>query len=244
MKAKSLLIFPVLLAVTASSNSVSAAVALDRTRVIVDGDKKAITLNIRNENKSLPFLAQGWLENEAGEKVQGPLMVVPPLQRLEPDSKGQLKIQPLPATNALPQDRETLYYFNLREIPPKSETANTLQLALQTRIKLFYRPQGIIVDKNAPAPQQQLTLKQQNGAYTVVNPTPYYVTLVAAGKSTSDKLKNFDPIMVAPKSEMNLGASSAQIGAAPVLTYINDYGGRPQLQFTCTAQQCTAKEVK
>lgn len=243
MKAKSLL-FPVLLAATAAGNSASAAVALDRTRVIVDGDQKAITLNIRNESKTLPFLAQGWLENEAGEKVQGPLLVVPPLQRLEADSKGQVKIQPLPATNTLPQDRETLYYFNLREIPPKSDKPNTLQLALQTRIKLFYRPKGIMIEKNAPTPQQQLTLKQQGSGYTVVNPTPYYVTLVAAGKSTSDEFKDFEPIMLAPKSEMDLGASRAQIGNAPVLTYINDYGGRPQLQFSCTAEQCTAKEVE
>ncbi len=31
----------------------------------------------------------------------------------------------------LPQDRETVYYFNLREIPPKSNKPNTLQIALQ-----------------------------------------------------------------------------------------------------------------
>jgi P pilus assembly chaperone PapD len=48
-----------------------------------------------------------------------------------------VKVQALPAAKSLPQDRETVYYFNLREIPPRSDKANTLQIALQTRIKLF-----------------------------------------------------------------------------------------------------------
>ncbi|WP_223346554.1 fimbria/pilus periplasmic chaperone, partial [Escherichia coli] len=40
-------------------------------------------------------------------------------------------------------DRESLFYYNVREIPPKSGKANTLQIALQTRIKLFWRPKAL-----------------------------------------------------------------------------------------------------
>ncbi|MGT9169473.1 fimbria/pilus periplasmic chaperone, partial [Escherichia coli] len=39
--------------------------------------------------------------------------------------------------------RESLFYYNVREIPPKSGKANTLQIALQTRIKLFWRPKAL-----------------------------------------------------------------------------------------------------
>lgn len=49
-------------------SSAQAAVALDRTRAIITGDEKSISLNISNENKQLPYLAQGWVENEKGEK--------------------------------------------------------------------------------------------------------------------------------------------------------------------------------
>ncbi|WP_180821372.1 fimbria/pilus periplasmic chaperone, partial [Vibrio parahaemolyticus] len=56
---------------------------------------------------------------------------------------SQVKIQALPDIAALPQDRESVYYFNLREIPPRSKEANVLQIALQTRIKLFYRPKAL-----------------------------------------------------------------------------------------------------
>lgn len=232
------------LAALGSSQLAHAAVGLDRTRVVVEGGSTATTLNIRNESTKLPYLAQGWIENEAGEKIQSPLMVVPPLQRLEPDSRGQLKVQPLPAVASLPQDRESLFYFNLREVPPKSSEANTLQLALQTRIKLFYRPQGLAIDNNAPAPQLKLTLKKQGDQYVAVNPTPYYITLAGVGKDNNHNLESFEPVMVAPKSEAALKVSVAQVGQKPVLTYINDYGGRPQLVFSCNAQQCTAAEVK
>ncbi|MEX6226452.1 fimbria/pilus periplasmic chaperone [Providencia hangzhouensis] len=39
----------------------------------------------------------------------------------------------MPTINELPQDRESLFYFNLREVPPKSDKDNVLQIALQTQ---------------------------------------------------------------------------------------------------------------
>lgn len=76
-------------------------------------------------------------------------MVLPPVQRIEPASKTMVRIQALPDTAQLPKDRESVFYFNLREIPPKSEKPNVLMLAMQTRLKVFYRPKGIIVDEMA-----------------------------------------------------------------------------------------------
>lgn len=94
-----------------------AAIALDRTRVVFEAGQKSVSLSVSNENKQLPYLAQGWLEDANGKKVNSPLVVLPPLQRIEPGAKSQLKVQSLPAVAQLPQDRESLFYFNLREIP-------------------------------------------------------------------------------------------------------------------------------
>ncbi len=55
----------------------------------------------------------------------------------------KVKIQALPDIHTLPSDRESLFYYNVREIPPKTGKANTLQIALQTRIKLFWRPKAL-----------------------------------------------------------------------------------------------------
>ena len=224
------------------SQSVNAAVGLDRTRVIFDGSKDATSVNITNNNTQLPYLAQGWIEDEAGKKITSPLIVLPPVQRLEPGKQSQLKVQALPAAKSLPQDRETVFYFNLREIPPRSDKANTLQIALQTRIKLFYRPQAITPsqqDLSNPW-QQKLTLTLAGERYQVNNPTPYYVTLVDA-RSTKDgkTVPGFEPLMVPPKGVLTLGPTAKELGTTPHLAYVNDYGGRPLLAFTCTGSACT-----
>lgn len=222
-----------------------AAIALDRTRVIFDGSQNAVSMNVSNQNKQLPYLAQGWIEDEKGNKIQSPLTVLPPVQRIEPGKPSQVKIQALPVAKTLPQDRETVYYFNLREIPPKSTKPNTLQIALQTRIKLFYRPAAIAIDKNAAPPQEQLTLSKQGDKYIVNNPTPYYVTLVDAGsKKEGAGVKDFAPMMIAPKSTMPLTVSASSVGNSPVLTYVNDYGGRPKLSFSCAGSTCTVVPEK
>ncbi|AMN80959.1 MULTISPECIES: fimbria/pilus periplasmic chaperone [Pseudomonas fluorescens group] len=224
------------------SQSSNAAIGLDRTRVIFDGGKDATSVSITNNNTQLPYLAQGWIEDEAGEKITSPLIVLPPVQRVEPGKQSQVKVQALPAAKSLPQDRETVYYFNLREIPPRSDKANTLQIALQTRIKLFYRPQAIAPsqqDLSTPW-QEKLTLTRDGERYQVNNPTPYYVTLVDA-RSTKDgkTVSGFEPLMVPPKGKLTLGVTAKALGTTPHLAYVNDYGGRPLMAFTCSGNTCT-----
>ncbi|CAI1617368.1 Chaperone protein papD precursor [Serratia fonticola] len=237
-------ILSVVLLGAVATPSVQAAIALDRTRVVFDGGQNSVSLNVSNHNKQLPYLAQGWIEDEQGNKIQSPLTVLPPVQRIEPGKPSQVKIQALPAAKLLKQDRETLYYFNLREIPPKSTKANTLQIALQTRIKLFYRPAGIAMDKNGAPSQEQLTLTKQGDKYMVNNPTPYYVTIVDAGNNKSAGVKGFEPMMVPPKGRLPLTVSAEAVGNSPVLTYVNDYGGRPQLSFRCNGSTCTVVPEK
>lgn len=221
------------------------AIALDRTRVIFDGGQKSITLNISNNNKQLPYLAQGWLENSTGEKINSPLVVLPPMQRVEPGASSQIKIEALHAISQLPQDKESLFYFNLREIPPKSDKPNTLQIALQTRVKLFYRPKAIKLDKMAAPIQDKLILNKSGDKVIVKNPTPYYVTIINAtenDKSATLKAKSFKPVMIEPFGEMSLGVKPSELGNRPVLTYINDYGGRPMLTFQCKGNACQVVE--
>lgn len=218
-----------------------AAIALDRTRVIYNAGDRAVSLTISNENKQLPFLAQAWLTNEKGEKISSPLVVLPPLQRIEPGEKSQIKIQALPAAGQLAQDRETLFWFNLREIPPRSDKPNTLQIALQTSIKLFYRPDAIIPrEPGRVTPwQQQLTLTQQGDRYQIHNPTPYFVTVVDARHHRATvTVAGFEPLMIAPQAIAMMGGTVSALGSEPVLTYVNDYGGRPELKFRCAAHTC------
>ncbi|EOC1341031.1 fimbria/pilus periplasmic chaperone [Cronobacter dublinensis] len=224
-----------------------AAIALDRTRVVYNGEEKSISLNISNENKNLPYLAQAWIEDAQGNKITSPLTVLPPVQRVEAGAKSQVKVQAAPAAASLPQDKETLFYFNLREIPPRSNKPNTLQIALQTRIKLFYRPAAIALDKTQAAEGdwvEKITLTRQGDKLVVNNPTPYFLTIVEGAPSAKGKPVNFEPVMVSPKGSTTIDASAAAFGTSPVLTYVNDYGGRPKIQFSCGGATCTAKLLK
>lgn len=223
-----------------------AAIALDRTRVVFDGDKSSTSVSITNQNKSLPYLAQSWVEDAQGNKVESPLTALPPLQRVEPGAKGQVKIQSTGNQAGLPQDRESLFYFNVREIPPKSNKPNTLQLALQTRVKMFYRPATLALGQGEEnEAQKKLTLTRQGESYTLNNPTPYYVTIVSAAASEKgESISGFKPLMVAPKSTLPLGGSASALGSHPVLTFVNDFGGRPMLNFNCAGSNCTVASVK
>ncbi|ASV56844.1 Periplasmic fimbrial chaperone StfD [Lelliottia jeotgali] len=233
-----------LLSAVVVSQGATAAIALDRTRVILNGSEKSASLGITNQNKALPYLAQTWIEDSKGHKINSPLLAIPPVQRVEPGAKGQVKVQVTSEMSSLPQDRESTFFFNIREIPPKSDKPNTLQIALQTRIKLFYRPAGIEMDQNSN-PWQAITLTREGDRYVVHNPTPYYVTLSSISSSVSSATtKGFEPIMIAPKDKATLKGSAAAVGNSPVLTYINDYGGRPKLIFGCGGNTCTVKDTK
>lgn len=215
-----------------------AAISLDRTRAIFNGAEKSMTLNIANDNKQLPYLAQAWIENAQQEKITtSPIIATPPVQRLEPGTKSMVRLSTTPDISKLPQDRESLFYFNLREIPPKSDKPNVLQIALQTKIKLFYRPKAIEAQPNAVW-QDQLILHKTSGGYRIENPTPYYVTIIGFGGSEKQaKEGGFDAVMLAPKSEQMVKSATY---STPYLIYINDYGGRPVLPFSCSGDRCTA----
>ncbi|AHG22484.1 hypothetical protein Z042_24895 [Chania multitudinisentens RB-25] len=231
-------------------SSVQAAISLDRTRIVFPGNERSVSLTVRNQNQELPYLAQGWLEDTQGVKLEGQsaFTVLPPVQRVEPKGQTQVKIQAMPGANLLPQDRESLFYFNLREIPPKSDKANVLQIALQTRIKMFYRPAALAeaaAQQQATPYQEQLTLSKSGDSYTVNNPTPYFVTLIGASAKKGDKVvQGFEALMVPPKGSAKLGGSAAALGATPVLVYVNDYGGQPVLTFRCSGSSCQVDESK
>lgn len=219
----------------------NAAIALDRIRAIFPGSEKSISLSISNENQKKPYLAQAWLEDQHGQKIDSPFIVVPPLQRLEPGKKSAIRINALPGVSALPQDRESVFWFNVREVPPKSDKGNVMQVALQTRIKMFYRP-AAIVPKKYTHWEDQLTFSRTQGGYIIDNPTPYYVTVISIKGGKNDKIaKEFQPVMVAPKSSQQV--SSKHYSTLWVMT-INDYGGKPQTQYQCVNDVCRAVEKR
>ncbi|EFI4076530.1 fimbria/pilus periplasmic chaperone [Escherichia coli] len=228
------------LLLSAASLSAQASVTPDRTRLIFNESDKSISVTLRNNDPKLPYLAQSWIEDEKGNKISSPLTVLPPVQRIDSMMNGQVKVQGMPDINKLPADRESLFYFNVREIPPKTNKANTLQIALQTRIKLFWRPKALENVSMKNPWQYKVTLTRNGQEFTVNNPTPYYVIFSnASTQKNGNPAAGFSPIVMSPKTSAPL---NVKMGSVPVLTYVNDYGARMLLFFTCNGNSCQVDE--
>ncbi|MBJ9983884.1 fimbria/pilus periplasmic chaperone [Acinetobacter sp. S40] len=221
------------------SMSAQSAVTLDRTRIIFPGTEKSINVTISNDNPEEAYLAQSWIEDLQGNKLtKGAILATPPLQRVEASKKSLVRLSTTPEVAKLPQDRESTFYFNLREVPPKPATGNTLQIALQSRVKLFYRPSSILAEAETQW-QHKVTLTKTAKGYLLNNPTPFNLTVIGFGNSKEQAEKNaFNAVMVAPKSTHEITSAAL---ATPHLTYINDYGGKPTMFFNCQGETCTVK---
>ncbi|MGG4606497.1 molecular chaperone [Paenalcaligenes sp. Me131] len=117
-----------------------AAIQLNNTRVVIRESKNSGTVVAKNVSSD-PFVVQSWIEGPSGE-METPLFVTPPLIRLEGKTDLALNIRKI--DGSLPEDRESYFWLNVMEIPKESkDSENTLTLAVRTRIKIFYRPNGI-----------------------------------------------------------------------------------------------------
>lgn len=220
----------VFIATALLASSVQAAVSINRTRVIFPGDEKVVVRGVYNFDTRTPFLVQAWVSDAQDNKLTGgPLMALPPVMRIEANGKNQMRIQAMPGANLLRQDRETLFYLHILEIPPKSEVPNTLQLAQETRMKLFYRPaslkEGVVNGENPQINKVTITKNTETGLAQINNPTPYYLSVSDIQKEKGEKpVEGFKPVMVPPMGVTAISLTPEQFGVHPVINYINDYG--------------------
>lgn len=237
---RSITLLSLLVLTSLTIQQASAAISIDRTRVIMLGNEKSAQINIINHSKKLPYLAQSWLENDQEEKINSPLTVLPPLQRLEKDTTVQVNITSLPDAAKLPQDRESLFFYNLQEIPPKSEKTNVIQLALRIKIKVFYRPESL--KKMADEVwQEKLQLIPGSNELKIVNPTPFYIIIPTVSVANKSLALENDAITLKPLSEALLPKTSVKNQAVQI-QYISDYGSYNTIKFSCTTNQCVVKK--
>lgn len=221
-----------------------AALQPDRTRIVFDANNKATSLRVENRSDKLPYLAYSWIENEKGEKSDDLLVALPPIQRLEPKATSQVRIVKQASTTQLPADRETLFYYNLREIPPAPDKNNdhaVLQVAVQSRIKLFWRP-AALRKKTGDHVEQQLQINQQNNQLIMKNPTPYYLTIAYLGRDVKGVLPGFKSMMIAPFSTAST-ATGNYTGNQFYLGYMDDYGALRMNTLKCQGE-CRLQPVE
>jgi len=209
------------------SASASANIVINGTRVIYGEKSKEAVVQLVN-NGDDPSLVQAWIDdgdiNSTPETAKVPFLLSPPVVKVSGHSGQQLRIQKVGA--ALPTDRESVFYLNVLDIPPTPENLsgkNVLQLAIKSRIKLFYRPANLAININDAPEHLSLKAGQQN--LTITNSSPYYVTIstVTRAKDTNKALT--DSAMVPPLSSAIL-VTKENLAAKEALAvhYVDDLG--------------------
>ncbi|MCG8710754.1 fimbria/pilus periplasmic chaperone [Brenneria sp. 4F2] len=204
---------------TVSHSALAGGIGLGATRVIYPNGAAQTSLTVNNSDEKSRFLIQSWVEDSNGDKTSD-FIVTPPLFVANPKGENTLRI--MYTGKALPTDRESLFWMNVKAIPSVDkndlQNKNVLQLAVLSRIKLFVRPTELaIASTDAPG---KLHFSRVNETARIDNPTPYYITLVNISRG-GKKLPN---TMVPPNGNVSIALPA---GTSGDLTYqtINDYGG-------------------
>ncbi|WP_337265083.1 MULTISPECIES: fimbria/pilus periplasmic chaperone, partial [unclassified Serratia (in: enterobacteria)] len=158
-----------------------ASVVITGTRVIYPSTAKEVSVKLNNVGPS-PVLIQSWIDNGDTQAkpaaIQVPFVLTPPMNRVE-SGKGQtLRISY--TGGALPGDKESIFWLNVLEVPAKKQAKadeNLLQMAFRSRIKLFYRPAGLVGNANDAA--KTVTWRAAGNGVQASNPTPYHVSFVS-----------------------------------------------------------------
>lgn len=219
------------------SQAAWADIVLSGTRIIYNAGQK--DANIRLENKgSRPILTQSWLDtgddNAEPGAIKVPFNATPPVSRIDPKKGQTVKIM-YTGSQSLPTDRESVFWFNVLEVPPKAKkeegapAQSMLQLAFRTRIKLFYRPKGLegSVGEATNKLIWAATTDKGKAAITVKNPTPYYISFNSVELESAGQKYPLVNTMAAPLSTTTLtfkNATSAKSGKINY-SFINDFGG-------------------
>lgn len=210
------------------STAGQAGVMLGGTRIVFDGNKRDASIMVSNTTAQ-PYAVQTWINTAADDNTTTtPFVATPPLFRLDPRKEQMVRIQKVPG--ALPQDRESVFYFNAQEIPVAGKgNENTLKVAMRTRIKLFYRPAKLPGSAYDAPNALRWSLVQDNGktALQVNNPSAYHVSFIAVKVSAGpQQLEVVEPKMVAPMSTQRFALPGFKGNNGEVMfSFINDFGG-------------------
>lgn len=230
MKKLTQIAVPALMSMLLLSNVAFAAVRPALTRVVALESDKETSIKILNDDTTQDYLVQSWLEDQKGNDKGLPLILTPPLFKIGAGREGKLRMVVVPGR--IPQDRESVYWLWIQEVPPVSKVQGSqLQVAVRTRLKVFIRPTTLTEKSADTASKLQWQVRREGGKEWIVanNPTEYYASLselsvTTGGKSIPVVDKN---AMVPAKGEMRYAAPAGVSGKSGVLNYstINDFGG-------------------
>ncbi len=192
---------------------------LDRSRIIFNEDDSSVSFTAKNNSPKIVALLKAWVDDYYSKEGDAPFFITPPLNRIDPKNNIQFRINKLGNISKLPNDRESIFTINVLAIPPKNG-APSVQIALNTRIKLIYRPKAINRKRDIDNIQERIEIFKDKRKVVIKNPTPYFATL--KGVKLNGVTTKEPAYMIKPFSSLSLdGVNIRKVS----FSLINDYGG-------------------
>jgi chaperone protein EcpD len=223
----------------ATATTGQASVTIMGSRIIYGSTASSVDVQLKNSD-SFPYVVQTWFDDgdvnaRPQESSAVPFIATPPIFRIQPKA-GQVVRIVYSKTKALPQDRESVYWFNALQFPPTNlggdRQQNKMLVVLRTRIKLFYRPAALGAPGDlAKKLQVKAVSDAKKGAgVEITNPNPWFASVSNLSASVNGVSHNLTADMVAPFASQTFwfnGKARAPQGSGSVkVTLVNDQGAR------------------
>lgn len=218
-------------------DSAAAGVILGATRIVYPEQSREVSIRLNNEG-NVPSLVQTWIDDgdvdATPSTASAPFIIRPPIFRIEGGRAQVLRIQAM--GSQFPKDRESLFWFNSRDVAAAAagQDQSQLHLIVRTRIKLFYRPSGLSAAGAAKAPAQ-LAWAVVNGSEGHVlearNPTPYHVNLnrISVGGGDLDIQSGVVPPLASVQYRLT-DSQRRSLGDQVTYEFVNDQGGQIEMK--------------
>ena len=240
MKKKSINFITSMILACIFSSSAFASVAIIGTRVIYPAAEKEVTVRLDNRGDQ-PSLVQAWIDNgdpnQSVDKIDVPFVILPPVFRMEAKKGQTLRI--VYTGSGLPADKESVFWINVLDIPPKDKSRmnkNHLQMAIRSRIKLFYRPAALNAQGAENAAASLIWRKgDKSNQLTAVNNSPYYVNVaqITAEDGAGRKVTSEKGDMLAPGETKNFTLKATNINQIKSMfhyQYLDDFGAARNIE--------------
>jgi chaperone protein EcpD len=155
---------------------------------------------------------------------------------MEPDKSQTLRMTYTGET--LPLDRESLFWLNVLDVPPMPVKApsgqqNYLQIAIRSRIKIFFRPTGLSGTANEAADHIKWTVVKSTAGKTyrlrASNPASFHVSFGRVALTVAGRKYEAEAGMIAPgkMADFKLKGLTLIPSGKVTIRYetLNDFGG-------------------
>ncbi|MCP1488443.1 P pilus assembly chaperone PapD [Pseudomonas fluorescens] len=211
------------------SSVATAGITLGGTRIIYPQKSKETSILVKNDGDQ-DIMIQSWIEPDVAFKGEDvPFALTPALSRLGTGKQQTLRV--FYYGQGLPDDKESVFWLSVQEIPQKAEGDNTLQLAMRQKIKVFYRPDSLTGTPVEAANSLKWRVQDESGKryLRVTNDSLYHVSFGATNYKIDGKTYSVETEMVAPRSTEIFPVKGAPVGSVDnrsVVEFynINDYG--------------------